>query len=172
MLFYTINTFIEALESPKSLKNWDSWGISDCRPKIVGYMRKFYVWKLFSEHILPWKSSVRHKTEHCFLCFPVNWTRFKHFAIIPVLEGFSWQENILYFGLNLLYTYIILYKAFLPAAKPAGLWLANVKLVVVDTWLFGGLYAFRDMLAQVSELARIKYDVSWPLCGATCHMHW
>ena len=48
---------------------------------------------------------------------------------------------------------------FLPAAKPAGLWIANVKLGV-DSWLFGGLDAFRGMLAQVSELARIKYDVS------------
>ena len=50
---------------------------------------------------------------------------------------------------------------FLPAAKPAGLWIANVKLLKgVDTWLFGGLDAFRGMLAQVSELARIKYDAS------------
>ena len=49
---------------------------------------------------------------------------------------------------------------FLPAAKPAGLWIANVKLKGLDTWLFGGLDAFRGMLAQVSELARIKYDAS------------
>ena len=49
-------------------------------------------------------------------------------------------------------------KLFLPAAKPGGLWIANV--MKVDTWLFGGLDAFRGMLAQVSELARIKYDAS------------
>ena len=47
---------------------------------------------------------------------------------------------------------------FLPAAKPAGLWLANVTLL--DTWLLGALDTFRCMLAQVGELARIKYDVS------------
>ena len=49
---------------------------------------------------------------------------------------------------------------FLPAAKPAGLWLANVTLLLLDTWLLGALDAFRCMLAQVGELARIKYDVS------------
>ena len=48
---------------------------------------------------------------------------------------------------------------FLPAAKPAGLCLANVTHLL-DTWLLGALDALRDMLAQVSELARIKYDVS------------
>ena len=47
---------------------------------------------------------------------------------------------------------------FLPAAKPAGLWIANVKHL--DTWLLGALDAFRDMLAQVNELDRINYDVS------------
>ena len=51
-------------------------------------------------------------------------------------------------------------REFLPAAKPAGLWLADVMLLLLDTWLLGALDAFRDMLAQVSELARIKYDVS------------
>ena len=50
-------------------------------------------------------------------------------------------------------------KVFLPAAKPAGLRFANVKLLV-DTWLLGALDAFRDMLAQACELAGIKYDVS------------
>ena len=49
---------------------------------------------------------------------------------------------------------------FLPAAKPAGLWLANVTLLLVDTWLLGALDTFICMLAQVGELARIKYDVS------------
>ena len=48
---------------------------------------------------------------------------------------------------------------FLPAAKPAGLCLANVTHLL-DTWLLGALDAFRDMLAQVSELARMQYDVS------------
>ena len=49
--------------------------------------------------------------------------------------------------------------AFLPAAKPAGLWITIVKLLL-DTWLLGALDAYRGMLAQVCELARIKYDVS------------
>ena len=49
---------------------------------------------------------------------------------------------------------------FLPAAKPAGLRIANVKLGALDTWLLGALDAFRDMLAQVNELDRINYDVS------------
>ena len=42
----------------------------------------------------------------------------------------------------------------------SGQWLANIKLLLLDTWLLGALDAFREMLAQVSELARIKYDVS------------
>ena len=53
----------------------------------------------------------------------------------------------------------LLPASFLPAAKPAGLCLANVTHLL-DTWLLGALDALRDMLAQVSELARIKYDVS------------
>ena len=44
-------------------------------------------------------------------------------------------------------------------AKPASVCLANLNHLL-DTWLLGALDAFRDMLAQVSELARMKYDVS------------
>ena len=51
-------------------------------------------------------------------------------------------------------------KTFLSAAKPAGLWITNITLFSLDTWSLAALDAFKDMLAQVSELARIKYDVS------------